>query len=178
MKAPAPVQMAVTERGQRIGYTEQEVAHAMRLLVLNGGRPKQAAEQLVAQGVNVTSDQIRKWRDRSFKRLYWQVRRELARDVGEEIAGRAFERAIEADEAERRYIEEAVERVDEVPPTHLAKNALALAQAKAANIEKAQLLRDRPTEIKETRSVGDLIATLERLKVVKPGGSGSLDVER
>jgi hypothetical protein len=90
----------------------------------------------------------------------------MGREVAEKIAGSALERAMEADEAEALYIAKAVERVDEVDPNHLAKNALALSNAKGSNIEKAQLLKNMPTSITKV-DLGESIGVLERLGVVE-----------
>lgn len=166
-QAPVLAQRMVTERGVTIRYAEDEVNLALRLLALNGGSYKPTVDQLASEGLQMTRETLRHWRDNAFPRRYYELRRELGRDVGEELAGRAFERAMQADQAEQEYIDKAIEKMDRVPPAHLAKSALALAQAKALNVQNSQLLRDRPTEIRETRGVDDLIGTLERLKVVK-----------
>jgi hypothetical protein len=158
---------AVSESGTPIRYADDVVNLALKLVVLNGGQLKPASEQLRAEGFDIHRNTLRDWRDRQFPRRYHQIRGELGQQVTEEIAGRALERALEADGAEQKYIEAAIARLDEVDATHLAKNALALANAKAQNIEKSQLLRERPTQITENRSVADLVGTLERLGVAK-----------
>jgi hypothetical protein len=81
-----------------------------------------------------------------------------------------MEIAQQAAEAEVEYIQAARERKDEVDANHLAKNAQALANAKATNVQTAQLLRDRPTQIVEHRSLPELVGDLERLGVVKRTG--------
>jgi hypothetical protein len=164
---------AVTERGKVIHKTEAEVKAALRLLVLNGGELRLTAKQLRDEGLPIKEQTLAWWRDRSFPRLYMQIRKELGRDVAEDIAGRALERAREADEAQKAYLREAMQKVDEVSPDHLAKNALALANAQATNVEKAQLLRGQPTEIVEV-DVNASIEVLERLGVVE---KGSIDAE-
>jgi hypothetical protein len=87
--------------------------------------------------------------------------------VGEEVAGRAMEQALQEDEAERLFVERALDRLDEIPTRDLAASARNMAQAKALNVTKAQLLRDRPTEIKETRSVPELLAVLKDAGVLR-----------
>lgn len=157
---------AVTERGKRIARTEDEVKASLRLLILNGGECRRTAKQLRDEGLPVKEQTLAWWRDRSFPRLYMQLRKELGREVSEKIAGNALERALEADGAEKAYLAEAIARVAEVTPDHLAKNALALANAKATNIEKAQTLRHEPSQIVEV-DVNASIEVLERLGVVE-----------
>jgi hypothetical protein len=157
---------AVSERGTPIQHTEAEVDAALRLLVANGGKTTTTAKQLTEEGLTIGEEQLRKWRDRSFPRRYMQLRTEMGLEVAEKIAGSALERAMEADQAEAVYIAEAVAKVKEVDPNHLAKNALALANAKGSNIEKAQLLRNMPTQITKV-DLGESIGVLERLGVVE-----------
>ena len=107
------------------------------------------------------------WRNESFPRRYNQFRAELGQDISEDVAGRALERAIEADEAAHVYLQAAVDNIDKVSPTHLAKNAAALLQGAGQSVQTAQLLRDRPTVIVETRSLGELVGTLEKLGVAE-----------
>lgn len=160
---------AITERGGSLQHTEAEVDAVLRLLVANGGKCAPTATQLEEEGLaNVTRDTLQHWRDSAFPRRYMRLRTEMGREVAEKIAGSAMERALEADEAEAAYIAEALARVKEVDPNHLAKAAQSLANAKSQNIQSAQLLRDRPTEIRKV-DLGESIAVLERLKVVEPG---------
>jgi hypothetical protein len=86
-------------------------------------------------------------------------------------AGR-LKRAQEADEAEKVYLEKAIEKVDRVDPEHLAKNALAIVNAKSHNVEVAQLLRNQPTAIVETRSVEELMGVLIRAGVIEVSSNG------
>lgn len=157
---------AVTERGKVIHKTEAEVKAALRLLALNGGQQRITCKQLRDEGLPVKEQTLAWWRDRSFPRLYLQIRKELQGDIAEEIAGRAMERAREADDAQRAYLQEAMQKVGEVSPDHIAKNALALANAQSVNIEKAALLRGQPTSIEEV-DVNVSIEVLERLGVAE-----------
>lgn len=172
-----PGAYAVTESGTRTRSHDDEVNLALKLLALTSNATL-TLEQLEAQGISLHRNTLRQWRDKYFPRRYAQIRRELGREVSEEVAGRALERALEADEAEQAYIQAALAKVEEVEPNHLAKNALALANAKSTNVEKAQLLRNQPTEIKRV-NVEEAISTLERLGVAKRVESESkvIDVE-
>lgn len=155
--------LAVTERGNKlVDHTEADVVLALRLLVLTGGSTRKTLDALADEGIVLTSDQLRYWRDVSFPTRYAEIRRELANDVGEQIAGRAMERALALQEAEDTYVAKAVEKVDDVSPDKLAASALALARAKSENVGTAQLLRNRPTEIVERRDTAELLELLAR----------------
>lgn len=165
-ESPAPIEWAVTERNRRIEFTTDEVEAALTLLAANGGKPKRTAEQLAEQGLEVAAEALRSWRDRSFPKRYEAIRREQRRDIGEKIAGQAFERVLEADELLAKLLKETEDKLGTIPPAHLAKAVQSIAQAKSANIQDAQLLRDQPTEIKEVRGIDECFATLERYNVI------------
>jgi hypothetical protein len=155
--------LAVTERGTQLqNFTEADVELSLRLLVLSGGSVKKTVEALAEEGVLIEHDKLRYFRDVAFPSRYNELRRELSNDIGEELAGRALERAMALDDAEGVYVEKAVDKIDEVSPDRLAAAALSLAKAKGENIEKAQLLRNRPTEIRETRDTAEILDLLKR----------------
>ncbi len=161
-----PRNVTETEGGKTISRPPEEIDMCLRVLILNGGDCKNTAIQLKEEGIKVDRNALKSWRDKSFPRRYAQLRRELGRDVSEEIAGRALERALELDRAEQAYIEEAQKRLGEVEPNHLARSAYALANAKGQNVDRAQLLRNQPTSIVRV-DIDDAVKTLERLKVAK-----------
>jgi hypothetical protein len=167
--APTGSQLAVTERGTRLDkFTEDDVNAALRALVLSGGDVSKTVELLADDnGLLVSHDQLRYWRDVAFTTRYYAIRKELGTEVGEQVAGRAMESAIAADEAEKLFISQAVERVADMSPDKLPSAARDMAQVKANNIEKSRLLRDRPTEIKEVRDTGAILDELRRLGILK-----------
>lgn len=162
--------IATTERGTQLErYTYADVDLALRLLILNGGNRNATVEQLAERGIAVTSEAIKYWRDHAFARRYFNMRQELGRDVGEEVAGRAMERALQADDATGIFIEGAVReaRAGEMTGRDMAQAARAMAQVLKDNVEKAQLLRDRPTEIRETRDPMEALKFLAQMGVLK-----------
>lgn len=162
-----PTEWAISERGRQIRRSENEVDTILRLLALNGGKTTITEEMLLSENIHLNRNTLRTWRDESFPRRYAQIRNELGQEITDETAGRLYERALEADAATQAYIDAAVEKIDHVSPTHLAKNAAALAQATSQTVQTAELLRGRPTSRLEVRSVDDMVNTLERLGVAK-----------
>lgn len=158
---------AVTERGRKLRWTENEVDSILKLLVANGGSATKTVEQLRCEGINMERTALETWRDHAFPHRYLLLRTEMQREISEDLAGRMVETALEADNATRTYIEKAVAKVDQVDPDHLAKNALALANAAGNSVEKAHLLRNMPTEIVKV-DLAESIEVLERLKVIEP----------
>lgn len=166
VEKPEEIKWAISERGKKLQVTQKEVDDALKLLAANGGKITLTAEQLEEAGAQVNYNQLRHWSKVSFPHRYLQLRAELQAEIGENVAGRLMERALQADEAQQKYIDEAVNKLSEVPAEHLAKNVASLSTAKSQDIQMSQLLRDRPTEIKRI-DVNAAISVLEKLGVVE-----------
>jgi hypothetical protein len=179
MPAPEdPHALAETENGKVLeAYTFADVEIAFKVLILNGGNVKKTLEILADEGLSVERITLRDWRERMFPQRYRELRYELGAVVSEEMAGRAMERAMQADDAEDQYLAMAIEKLDEVSPDKLAPGVLALSKAKAENISKAQLLRERPTEIREVRDTAELLDVLRRAGVLNRDPVAHTDIE-
>lgn len=157
---------AVTEPGAVLHeHSEKNVNDALAFLVLTAS-PRRASKIMEDLGHPVSERTLKHWRDHSFRTRYYNIRREMAADIGEEIAGRAFERALEADEVQATMIERLGDTVAEIDAKDLPRGIQALANVKASEIEKAQLLRDKPTEIVEQRSISELFVELKAAGVI------------
>jgi hypothetical protein len=164
---PSGSKHAMTERGSKLDrFTEDDVNAGLKTLILHGGNVKQTVEALGEEGVLVKNAELRYWRDVAFPTRYYALRKELSAEVGEEVAGRAMEKAIVADDAESLFIEKAVEKADDISPDRLTAAARDMSQVKAQNIEKAQLLRNKPTQIQETRDTAELLNVLRKLGIL------------
>jgi hypothetical protein len=168
---------AVTERNKSIAHTEPEVDLALKMLAFNGGNAHLTAKQLKEEGLDITRYKLEGWRERSFPRRYHQIRNELGKEVGEDMAGRAFERALQADEASRLYLNEAIKRLPDLAPEDIAKAIQAFSNAMKNNVEKAQTLRGEPNVIEASRDINDEIRELERLGVGKRVEAIDVEVE-
>ena len=157
-----PNALAVSERGKTMDVTWAVVELALKVLIIRGNKVRETVAILREQDIRVSSEQIRGWRDTSFPGRYAELRTEMAPVLSEEVAARAMERAIQTDDVEALYIEAAEKKLEDVSPDKLAASVLALSKAKAENISKAQLLRDRPTEIKKSSDTVELLEVLRR----------------
>lgn len=159
--------LAETEKGRVLDdFTFADVELALKVLILRGGGLAETVKLLAEEGIVISRDALRYWRDHAFASRYIELRSELAPQLSEEVAARALERAIQADDAEALYIAAAAEKIDDVSPDKLAASVLALAKAKGENITKAQLLRDRPTEIRGSSDTSELLEVLRKHKVL------------
>jgi hypothetical protein len=142
---------------------------------MNANSLTETIRQLEDADIPVSKDTLRHWRDSSFRERYAEIRNEMADRMGEELAGRFTERSLQADQVQSKMIAELAEKVGEIPAKDLPRGIQALAQAKGSDVDKAQLLRDRPTEIREHRSVQELMGVLTSVPglIVEDGGPGS-----
>jgi hypothetical protein len=154
--------LAETEKGSVLdNYTFADVELSLKVLILCASVAK-TVKLLADEGIVITKNQLVHWRDSAFSSRYIELRSELAPQLSEEVAARALERAIQADDAEALYIAAAADKIDDVSPDKLAASVLALAKAKGENITKAQLLRDRPTEIRGSTDTSELLEVLRK----------------
>lgn len=158
--------LAISERGTKTRHTEAEVDLALRLVALSGGKFTVAIEQLNAENIRLSRQTLELWCSQTFPQRFWQIRLDLSREVGEDVAGRALERARRTDEAQELALEQTIKQIDHIPPAHLAKAVLALSTSKAQDVQTSQLLRDRPTKI-ERIDVAASISVLEKLGVLE-----------
>jgi hypothetical protein len=105
--------LAVTEKGSTLQkYTEADVDAVLRALILTGGSTAKTEKIVKESGISITRNAITYWRDHAFARRYFELRSELGRDVGEEIAARGMETAMKADSAEKRLIDELMSVIE------------------------------------------------------------------
>ena len=158
-------------------YTSDERELALRLLAFNGGNVSRTVQQLAQDGHAISDTALRSWKEVVYARRYAELCGEVANDVAANAAGEAMEIATQAAEAERLYVNAAMSRIDEVDARDLARGAQALSQVKATQIHSARLLREQPTEIRETTDIADLIDVLARNKVFKEASDNTPTVE-
>src|SRR5213075_2341378 len=129
-------------------------------LATNGGSAAKALPACKEAGLEVSAQTLHQWQTLKFPARYAEIRRELAAQVNEKVAGDALENALAAGEVQAQAIQDLAVKLNELDPKDLAPAIRALAQSKDSDVKVAQLLRDRPTEIKETRSVQELMAVI------------------
>jgi hypothetical protein len=136
---------------------------ALTMLVTCGGNVAEASRRLKAEhGLKVNVRVIKLWRDQQPLR-YEELRKEHAPRVEAALVEDMLENAVRLTKAERMMIEHAVEGLEkgDVSAVEAAKMARDFSQARTQNIDKRQLIQGKPTAIKETRSLAEIVAALE-----------------
>lgn len=148
---------------QRNRFTEHERQLALTELALSGGNCGLAERRLAARGVNHPGERtLRDWKTRhadqyekAVELVQGKISEFIARDQ-EEIALRTAPVVIEAVEATRRQIAEG--KCDR--PSTAARD---LATVTGIAVDKGQLLRNRPTQIVESRNAEEILRRLQEL---------------
>lgn len=156
--------LAVTDRGYTMNQvTQPEVDFVLRALILTGHDLKLVQKECRERGLRLTKAQLTRWPYEQFRTRYYELREELASQVGMDLAGDQMTRAQQQDRLQAKLIELADKKAEEIEAKDLGRMIKAIADAKHGDIQMAQLLADKPTERKEVRTVDELVLTLRRL---------------
>jgi hypothetical protein len=149
-------------------YTEQERERALVAVALASGNARRAARTLRQQGFPVPARTLQRWK-REHHELYARVESEVLPRVKRKLAAEYTDLA----RYELAVSRKVLERLDAEAgdPDKLATRDLpgALRNIKvsaAVGTDKSQLLRDSPTEIKQTMSVAESLRELQRLGAI------------
>ena len=153
---------------RRTDYTLQDVERALTELAVTGGRPNIAVKRLRDAGFHIPVQTLCYWRDESHTQRYEEIRAEVAPRIREVVADECESLAVAYAQAERETLGTFdANSLEQREKPGAIRN---LATAKAINVDKAQLLRDRPTAIVQRstaeellRSLGDLDGTASEI---------------
>jgi hypothetical protein len=135
----------------------------MLAIILHGGSCLKAAAAIEQQTGRrkIPVSTLRLWKTQHADR-YRELQLEVAPKVADVIAAEAEETAILAAEGERLAIQRTIETIDELPAKDAAGAARNMAVVKGIQIEKAGLLRGRPTSIVESRSPDAILTSIAK----------------
>lgn len=151
---------------RRKHYTELEVAQGLRQLALYGGNLQRTSDTLKAEGLEVSTATLKRWRNEDYPVQYEDIVYKLRQTIGSQVSDGAMEVAVDAMDASAQLVERVQQNLTEIAPKDAAKAALNLAQTGRTHVEVARLLRNEPNSIVEVRSVDESLDRLEELDVV------------
>jgi uncharacterized Ntn-hydrolase superfamily protein len=141
--------------------TDEEIDRGLTAVALCSGNSERAARALADQGWQIDARTLRKWRGAHANRY-----EQLQAGVLPAVYGRIAERAENIAERLADLEEDAADRVAELLPDMKAGEAAGalrnVSVSKAVNIDKASVVRGRPTEIREDRSIEQTLRALAR----------------
>lgn len=170
---------ATTELGTSLKtHTMEDVGLGLRVLAYNGSNYSRSSALLQSEyDVKVHAATLRKWATVSFAQRYAEIQKELDTDISNKLSGRLTDAAVLATETQIEIINELADNITDLEPNELAPAARNLSQVSTPAIEKAQLLRGKPTDRTETRDASKLMAKLVEMGLVKNPGNLNLQEE-
>ena len=160
-------ELAPRPRKSASHYTEEEIYRGLAEVALCAGNTHRAARQLSAQGMAIPRGTLEKWANRQHVDRYARVREELLPKIHAQIAADCEELAALGAQLERETLEKYREELPNLRASEAASAVRNIATSKAINVDKATLLRNRPTQIVEHRDASELIRKLEAVGVIE-----------
>lgn len=127
--------------------TELDIERGLLALAHSSGNAKAALRFLKADKRNkfiFGERALYAWRQR-YPDRYEELRREVTPQVREQAAEEHMEMAAALTEANRKMVKRTIKEVDQIPARDLPTANRNLSVAAATEIDKAEMLRDRPT---------------------------------
>jgi hypothetical protein len=133
-------------------YTDEQVERGLLALAELGSSRKASAE------TGIPDKTLREWRRTTHRERFDQIRTQFLPKIRERIARDAEDLALRYAEAEH----EALDALDvtELKPADLANALPRLATARGISTDKANVMRDKPTQITEVRGGVEIINSL------------------
>lgn len=166
---PRKGRYATSKKGRKglANFTEEEIQRGLLELAICGGSGAEAARRLKDQGhPRLTRQRLRDFARRYADR-YAALRDQYVQQVFDRIATESEDLAIAYADAERQFLAIAVEKKHEMSSGQAAGAAQRMAVSKGINIDKASIVRGRPTQVVQRQDMGELVAFLERAGVAK-----------
>jgi hypothetical protein len=146
-------------------YTEAEIEEGLTAVAFCSGNTRRAARELQATGTRaIPRDTLNNWVRGKHRARYERIVEEILPTIYAGIAQRSEDLATRMAEVEEELLERVKARADELKPHEAASSLRNVTVAKAVNIDKAGLIRGRPTEIGEERTLVEVARALERFE--------------
>jgi hypothetical protein len=159
------------KRGRVSRYSDAQIELGLRALAIASGNARKATALLAKQGVSIPRTTLQMWANQLYVERYRQIKREVMPAIYDRIAERSEQIADDLADLEGQLAEQMRRQAPELSPRDTAGALRNVSVAKAVNIDKATVIRGRPTEITAHVDVTEVLKNLsERFK-------GKADVE-
>ena len=156
-------------QGRPLQYPLALVERCLWETAAAGGSATRAHAVLSEQGLDPLPPRrtIQNWTTGRFRNRYHEMLSEQARDLEEIVAAQATANAIRMGDAEQDALRQTMAGLSMASGVEASMILRNISQSKAVQVDKAQLLRGRPTQINAERSLDELARALERLGLVE-----------
>ncbi len=145
----------IATRPQMSNYTAPRIEEGLRALAMVSGNCEKASRL-----TGIPPKTLRNWRNDQHTERYAAIQAELQPTILADIAEHSEQLARRAAELEGELIEDLAANKGKLTPNETAGALRNVSTAKAINVDKALLLRGRPTSITATADVTELLKGL------------------
>ncbi len=174
---PSSIVPALTETGSQLReHTLEDVVLSLQVLAYNGSNYSRTSTTLEKEyNISVHTNTLKRWANTYYPRKYAEIQKDLDKDISEKLSGRLTDVAMKATELQDELLDDLNTKKDQLEAKEIGPAIRNIAQAAQPAIEKAQLLRGKPTARTEAKDADDLVAKLVSLGVVR--NAEALDIE-
>lgn len=140
-------------------YSETDREEGLHAIALHGGSYKKAAKYLEDQGNPISENTLKGFR-RNHPERYYEITKNVAPLIREKLAAKAESAAIELGDLEIKAMKKLEESLKSMEPQHVSQAMKNIITSKAIQIDKANVLRGMPSEIKEHRNPDDIFKAI------------------
>jgi len=144
----------------RSKYTALEVEQGLHAVALSSGNIPRALKLLAEQDAEIPESTLREWVGKTHAERYSRVCDEVLPRVYGAMAQQSEDAAMRLAEVETQLAERMSEESDNLKAGEVAGALRNVTVAKAVNVDKASLIRGRPTAITERRDASELLRSL------------------
>ena len=145
-----------TKPAKQRSYEMEDVERGLQTLA------RVISANVASELTGIPAETLRYWRRNTHAARFHEIESAIKTDVSERMASEAERAAVEQGEVAFQLLDHLRGRIGQMNGTEAAKTLRDLETAKAINIDKALLLRGRPTQITEHRSANEVLDSLKR----------------
>lgn len=143
-------------------YTPEQVERALQQLALTGSAP--ATSDILASTetdpLEIPAGTLRHWRAVSHRDRFEQIRRDHTTKIEQTVASRLEDTILAELDLGDELLEQITADIDKLKPGEKAALYKVLTVSRAVNVDKRQLLRDRPTQIVQYQDATEILDSL------------------
>ncbi len=147
-------------------YSEEDIERGLHALALSGGNASRAQRQLKAEGLTIPASTLEGWRKNTHADRYATIRYQVIPQIHAKLAEESEDLAAEYAKLELETIARFRKELPNLKASEAAGAARNIATSRAIAVDKASLLRGRPTTIVEHKTVEESLRKLAALGVI------------
>jgi hypothetical protein len=151
------------KRGE--AYSEEEIERGLVEVAMCAGNTRRAHRQLEARGLTIPRETLKDWTTRHHLARYEEVRLEVLPRVHAKLAQESEDLAREYAAAEHAALDRFRAELPNLRAADAASAVRNLATSRGISLDKAHVLRGRPSSIVERRDPAEIVDALARLGV-------------